>query len=231
MPTTWQQLVDRTQIQISDSGAVVWAESVVIDWLKDAIRDYSLHFPRRVSALFAASDGVYEYGSSFDIGTREVISVEHPVGNTPPTFFRQLSFTHPDFYNGDYYDFMHLGSDAEPDYSLHFWLSTPRDGENVQVWTLADQKTSYTLLADNIGIPEKHQPILMQFVYWKATLELLAQEQQAPTSNSSLLMSQINQNARDAKNRYDGMIRNALASTESRSRFVNWRPYGIGTVY
>ncbi len=230
MTTTWQQLVDRTQIQIGDSGAAVWTEAVVIDWLKDAIRDYSLHFPRRVAYLFTANTST-EYSDDLDPGTREIITVEHPTGESPPRYLKQLAHTHPDFYNGDYYDYTHLGTEADPLASVWLWLSNPQDGEDVEVWALADQATSYTVLGDNIGIPEKHQPILMQFVYWKATLELLAQEQQAPTSNSSLLMSQINQNARDAKNRYDGMIRNALASTESRSRFVNWQGYDTGRVY
>jgi len=216
--TTLVALADHIQIQLDDAGGATWAQSVVEQLLNDAIRDYSNHFPRAITATIntTLNDRTYDLPANF----REIVTVEYPTAQDPPEYLSRLSFKHRDFYQSDsWYDIIRREDVGDVD---EIWMSKkPAAAETITITYLASH--DYALASGGtITVPDIHHNILISFVLWKATQILQSNEQQGPTSNSSLLMSQLANNADRLKRAYATAIAQALAGQEGRSARIAW---------
>ena len=216
--TTLAQLADRAQNAISDAGATTWSQSIVEEWSVEAVRDYSQFFPRRVTDTIATLVDDREYDLPADF--RRMLSVEYPTDQDPPEYLRRRSFMDPDFWEVDgYYDVVKHGDVAGVD---ELWISEkPAAGETITIIYHADHDLSLAS-GDSITVPARHEHILVEFVIWRAWTELLGAEQQSPTSNSSLLMSQLAVNADRAKRSYVQALARARIAASGESRSVRW---------
>jgi len=217
--TTLTQLADLAQNLLSDAGAATWTQAVIEEWCNAAIKDYSQHFPRITSATITTTLNTNAYDLPADF--LSIINVEYPTGEDPPEYLSRLDHRHPDFWINDcFYDII-----------THF-----DTGDVAEIWVSVDPPADETITyrynatheyglasGETVTVPGHHENILTSFVVWKAALELLSAEQQSPTSNSSLLMGQLANNAARAKRAYFQAIAQALRSQEGESAVVTWK--------
>jgi hypothetical protein len=218
--TTLAQLADRCQLALADSGAVVWDQTTVESWVKEGLRDYNIHLPRRRLASINVSAGTRKYDLPDDF--RELLSVEYPSGEDPPVYLERRSHRDDNFWGlTGYYDVIYLEDATD---QSQIWISeTPGSATGVSMSII--YQANHDLepqSATTLTIPVTHEPIVIEFVIWRAWIELLAAEQQSPTSNSSLLMSQYASNADRQKRSYVQALARALRGREGKSARVQW---------
>lgn len=102
------------------------------------------------------------------------------------------------------------------------WVSEkPAASETIRVNYLGHHALP-TLGTDTITVPDHHQHITRNYVLWRAALQIKSAEEVDPTSNSSLLMSQLAVNADRLRRAYVDSLAKALYAI-SRSRPVSWQ--------
>ena len=219
--TTLTALADEAQNVLSDAGAGEWPQATIEEWVNAAIRDISPHFPRRVTATIATAADDRKY--DLPAGIQAILSVEYPTGEDPPLYLSPRSHNSGWFWGlVGFYD--HIAHRDETDVD-ELWISEePAASETITIVYEGDH--NYDLASGGtITVPERYFNILIQFVVWRAWLELLAAEQSSPTNASSLLSSLFGENAQRAKQTYDEMIAMAKESgIIHESAFVHWAP-------
>jgi hypothetical protein len=186
MTTTLNALVDQCEADLSDSGNATWPAADITQWIRDAIADYSLHYPRTLNTDITTSANDRQY--DLPAGFIDIVSVEYPQGEDPPEYLKPRQELHPSFWSVDgYYTLIRRSADNDVDELLI--SEKPDASETIRV--------HYTAVHDNtidgteaLTVPNKHHHILKKYVIWQALLQLQAAEEASPTSNSSLLMSQ-----------------------------------------
>ncbi|MGD2077625.1 MAG: hypothetical protein PVH18_04550 [Chloroflexota bacterium] len=218
MSVTLQNLIDDCEADLGDSGNAVWAAADVEQWCRDAIADYSQHFQVTEVSTINCTDGDRQY----DLPVRfvDALEVEYPEGEDPPQFLQRRPHTHPEFWHDEgYYDILYNNSDSDADELLI--SSKPATGEDIKLhWTGTYDNSMLTSAA--IHVPVEHHHILRGYVIWRATLQLKAVEEASPTSNSSLLMSQLAINVDRARRAYVDSLAKALYAT-AKSAVVSWK--------
>ena len=161
---------------------VSWSNNTIKEWIKDAVREYSIHFPVTGTLEDDATDDVYEY--DFFEGTHDeedlpvvfgVIEFEYPTGEDPPEYPKRMDHTDASFFEDgeSYYDIV-----LNPAMNNgEIWLSEPETGDTFQVkyltehtWTSVDSDTD-----ENTEVPSNHRPIIVQYVVCKAWGEKITQ--------------------------------------------------------
>lgn len=220
--TTFADLINRAETAVNDEANAQYNADQIIRWLNDAVRDYSQYFPRIKTQTITTTleEGVYNLNADF----LAAISVEYPDGQDPPVYLSRLAYTHPDFFStGDsWYDILPRQDGESPS---ELWISaSPAAGQTIIVNYTASHEliTDAADASDDNTVPIIHQPLLIRYVQWQASLFTMFAEQTDPTSNSSLLMAQLSQNARRMENGYHTAIRQALYAADGRSQAVPW---------
>jgi hypothetical protein len=225
--TTLADLADRAQNAIGDSAAATWTQALIEEWVVEGLRDYSQHFPLTQTTTFTTTAGQREYTLPSDfVG---VVSVEYPQGESPPSYLVQLSRLDPRFWVQDgWYDVLAF-NDATTDSKL-IVSNEPETGESIALVYHATH--NFAVAAGGaVQVPAHHEHLLVDFVIWRVWLELLGAEQQAPTSNSSLLMAQLATNADRAKRQYVESLARAIYAAGGDSRAVRWRLDRFDRIY
>lgn len=217
--TTLNDFIDRVENAVNDATNTYFSAALVEEWIEDATREYSLHFPRETYNDITTSAGVRAYSLPADL--QDVIHVIYPLGDQPDPFLTYLDRRNPHFYDNDEHYYWHRHLDAQATISI--WISaTPDAGETIRVYYLGDHDLDVAGGSD-ISVPGRHEIILVKYCVWKAVKYLEQAEEQDPTSNSSLLMAQMAQNAFRAERAYYDVLRRALAGMEGRSARATWQ--------
>lgn len=206
--TTLQNLIDRTQNLIADTTEATWTEAQLAEWLRDAIRDYSLHFPRLRTHVASTSTGVTVYALPADF--LAAYAVQYPNAADPPTYLQPRPFTHEDTFwtVPGYYAILPRRDDTDTD---EIWLSESPSNAGMSVIYYAQHDATIGT-GGTLTVPDRHHHILIAYAVWRASQYLQMAEQQAPTSNSSLLMAQLAQNTVYLKREYHDALAKALAA-------------------
>ena len=77
--------------------------------------------------------------------------------------------------------------------------------------------------ATALEVSPQHEPIIIARVRWSARQFSADTEMLAPTSNSSLLMAQMEQNAKSARSSYFKLLFNALLAESGESAVIHWK--------
>lgn len=215
--TILQNLIDDCEADLADTSNATWLAADIEQWCRDAIADYSQHFHSSEASTISCSTNDRQY----DLSARlvNVTKVEYPTGEDPPEFLKRRPQNHPDFWREDgYYDVLYHNSDSTADELL---ISTkPSTGQSIEVtWIGTYDNTMVTSSA--ITVPIEHHHILRSYVMWRALLQLKATEEASPTSNSSLIMSQLAINVDRARRAYTDSLAKALFAV-SKSAVVSW---------
>lgn len=215
--TTLQALADRAQNRLSDAGASAWAQATIEEWVTESVRVYSRYFPRVRSGTIAMSTGVKEYTLPDDFIS--ILSVQYPATSEPPYYLLRRHYTDSVFWNGDYYDIVDRADGVD---ASELWIGvSPSTGEFIEIQysahhAIPDDPT------DHLTVLPHHEDLLLQYVYYLAMGELTADESTSPTSNSSLIMAQLDQISGASWRRGEAMFKSALDKTPSPSRSIRW---------
>jgi len=134
-------------------------------WVKEAIQDYSKHFPRLMSSSDllgsdpAILEGVNETAIDIDgAHIQGVHSVAYPATDDPPTFLKRKDHRDPDFYTvEDCYDFEILD-----DANAILWISgDPVDGD-ADITFICDHV--YPAATEDLTVPQRHFELLIAYV-------------------------------------------------------------------
>ncbi len=216
--TTLQNLIDAVEAELGDSGNATWAAADIEQWCRDAIADYSAYFPRILTDEISttADTRTYDLNSDFI----EPMSVEYPTGEEPVCYLSRRPYTHTDFWNEDgYYDIVARQDDTDVN---DLYISTkPPASETITVLYQAMHDNSLAT-SGTLTVPGRHHYILRAYARWKATEQRAAAEEASPTSNSSLLMSQLQNNARRWKGEYLNALAKAIQAEQGKSQVVSW---------
>jgi hypothetical protein len=222
--TTLETLIDQVEADLGDSGNAVWAAADIEQWLRDGIADYSDYFPRlRTDEITtSADDRMYDLKGDFVAP----VSVAYPAGAEPERYLKRRPYTHPDFWGEDgYYDIVPRRDDTAVN---ELYIST-KPGASETITVLYKAMHDFTIATGGtLTVPARHHHLLRAYARWKATEQRASAEEGDPTSNSSLLMSQLQTNARRWKGEYLNGLAKAIQAEQARSEVVSWT--GIGEV-
>ncbi len=113
MTTTFANLITRIQITVNDEAAATWDTEMLATFLNDAIRDYSVHFPRVLTDSIALTTGTAVYDLAADF--QGVLSVEYPDGEDPRQYLARRPYTSAAFAVGaGAYDIIPRLDDDDP---------------------------------------------------------------------------------------------------------------------
>ena len=208
--TTLRSLINLCEADLSDTTNITWTAVDIEQWIRDAIADYSTHFPQVSSQTIAAADA-YQYDLSLDL--IDIITAEYPQSEVPPKFLTHKSRFDMDFYGRTgYYDIIQLDSASAPQLITSAKLGV---GSNIFVYYRASHDNSI-LIGAALTVADQHLPILRNYILWRAAVQLKANEEADPTSNSSLLMSQYAVNVDRARRAYvDSLAKAVFAHSRS----------------
>jgi hypothetical protein len=222
----------RAALRLTLTGATDWPDATLDKWIQDAIRFYSVEFPRTWRKTQALTTGTQAYALPGGHGFLHVISVEYPSGQSPPIFLQQVDERSAEFASaGDYYalrgiaDSTAIAGDTAQG-SIVF-APTVATGENAII-TYAGTHPIPTAGSDNdqITVPVQHWEALYAFVDFRAHWELETDEA-LTISTVSIVLAQLGQEARRAWNRYKETIDRIRSLTGTPSGFVPWRDIGL----
>ena len=222
------ELRDEVQVRLGDSGGVTWPDATIEEWLNAAIRVYSQHLPRTVEATIAVLAGVQEYALGGDF--QSMVRVEYPDAQTPPEYLKQAEIDGSGNFWGlpGYYA---VTERQAAGYAAEIWLAdSPAANGTLRCWYLADHDFNLAS-GDTLTVPERHHEVLVLYVLWQASLERQAIEEASPTSNSSLLMAQLAQNAWRRERAFYTALAEAKKETMGKTAVVQWLPRGYEEIY
>lgn len=215
---TAQDLIDDAiRPALDDVLAAEFTDAELLSFLNEAIREYTQHLPRIVETDLTAVAGERRYALPGD--ATAVVSVEHPVGNDPPTWLRRWSKRAAGFAHIRAYDIEWTHDlTAAPVLLLSF---APETGASLAVRTIRPHDSALTALS-NLTVPARHHHVLIQYVLFAATRRLQAREQAAPTNNSSLLMAQLAGNTRRLELAYLNALNRILSQQLGEGEIFSW---------
>jgi hypothetical protein len=219
--TEFADLVDRCSTALNDENNATFSDAQIAVWLNDAIRDYSQHFPLQQVASIACSAADQEYDLPADF--LGILAVEYPTGETPKAYLSRLPFTHQDFGSSEkWYDIRPQRDESDRDELI--LSASPSAGQSIQILYNGHHAliaNPSSISGDNT-VPVIHQQLMIKYVSWQGALFLAAAEQASPTSNSSLLMAQLSQNARRLESGYHTAVKQALFGADGASVVQGW---------
>ncbi len=170
MSVTFGDLVTRTWSLLGGGNyaACEWSQTVIEGWLKSAIKDYSMRFPRGLTTTFEAVIGVFEYDLPLDM--IYVRAVEYPEASSAkiPPYLVQKNFTEPGFWTNPFYDIIQNGSASTADKLIIGQIPTEAE-DNIVVlyYGLHDTELIDTTV---VTVPEYHHDALVLYALWQASV-------------------------------------------------------------
>ncbi|MFN2226791.1 MAG: hypothetical protein ACK2UY_10795 [Anaerolineae bacterium] len=217
------ELADRAQNAVDDASGGVYTQAVIEEWICEAIRDYNNYFRRTLTI----SQNIATDASTLTVSrlVREVLHVEYPSGNSPPTLLTRKSRYAADFYHAvDNFDFEPVGEyGATEDGGVSPYLifsSNPTVSDGIVVLTRAihDAELDST---DLVTVPDEHHHLLVLFVVWKALSERTASQSKYPDTTIRLIQ-QLKESARIAEADYRRAIALAQETAGSSAMTPAW---------
>jgi len=221
MAQTLNSLIAEARNLIGDLTALSYeyADAQLTDFINQAIRDLSMHFPRFGIYDVSTTAGTHIY----DLETIHtgIISCEYPAAQDPPVFLKRRSFLHPDFWIQDgYYDFIKPG-DADSANPPQLYLSTSPAASETITLKVTTEHDALSTGSDSVTLQDRHCHLIGLFVRWKCWQELSIQEGIAPGPLSTLTFT-FETNAKRAEEAYRASLQAAIGA-ESESVIAKWR--------
>ena len=181
--TTLQQIRAHVRNLLYDEDE--WSDSRLNSWINDALRDYSVYFPRRFEANISASTGVREYTLTNYDNLMAILLVEYPTGEDPQRYLERRPVTSDNFEDEQVYDVL-----GDPPQELIIG-EEPTTGETIAI----DYTAIHTAVAndtDTLTIPDYHFEAIKLFTQWQAIKRLKITEAKDPSGTTLLTMFGIN---------------------------------------
>jgi hypothetical protein len=208
---TFSDLIEQCASDLGDAAHSTWSEADITMWLIDAVADYTEHFPRRTRTTIYTVAGQQAY--------------------TLPTSFLFAATVQ---YNGRFLSYRarhdpNFGPDNFDIYQPHasnedaqlIIGATPTTDQTITL-TAANKHEAGPTSGDGITVPLFHHRLLKAYVRWQATMQRQSKQEASPTSNSSLLMSQLAVNTDRRHRAYLRMLAKALDANAPDSGHTIW---------
>jgi hypothetical protein len=203
MTATFAQLLSDCLVALGDPSGLTWARTTVIwPWCIEAMRTFPLLRPQREDhTILAGEEWHYDLPANF----REVISVEYPVGQSPPKFLIMKNRLDPEFYSTDeFFDVDHNYADGIG-WIIHF-SAAHKAATHVYVEYLAEHDLD---MADDqqhfITVADEFYSILLAQVCLRAYRERLGAAIQDPTAHTNIIY-QLTEMVRKAEQNYNDLL-------------------------
>lgn len=223
---TADSLAATIRIALDDVAEATFSDAEILSWINEAIREYSQHFPRTSTATLATVAATRTYSLPWDI--INITAVEYPAGEEPPEFLLHMPRKRPSFSRFDYYDFLPSGDLTN--YPVLLLSFDPQTAESIIV-TYQHPHDSELTATSYITVPSEHHHVLTQYVLFAAARQLQANEEAAPTSSSSLLMSQFASDTRRYELAYLNAINRILYHRQGQSAAAVWKMDNTDRIY
>jgi hypothetical protein len=206
MSISFQDLLTDCLVALGDTNANIWSRTDVIwPWCIEALRTFPILRPMKDDHTNGLST-VYNYTLPSDF--REVISVEYPVNQQPPSYLTRKSRLDPDFYEeAGYYDVDH-------DYTTGGgWVMYISGGVSglAHIYTQYLANHDVDMIDDPacyISVPDEYQNILIASVMCRAYRERLGKVMQDPTAHTNLVY-QLTEMVRKLEEQYTRLVSEA----------------------
>ena len=208
------ELRETVQDVLNDEGGATFTDALVDIWIREAIEEYSQHFGKVVTvAVSGIAEGTYAYTITERIGN--IVQVEYPESEDPPQYLTRRASNSDEFWlHADSYDFIRTKGEE----SGILYLSDPTQDTTATITALR----SFDETVGTVEVPAKHEPLLIMRCRWSARQFMADGEMLNPTSSSSLLMAQMEQNAKSARKNYFSLLYAAKANQSGKSKRVRW---------
>lgn len=191
------------------TDATAMPDSQLDEWCRQAIYDYSLHFPYSRTASWDAAAGVRNYTIYLEAATaiiHAVLGVEFPVGEEPPVMLSRRSQHAADFFGGPYYDLL-----LEGYLQVLILGQMPAGGEGIKI--VYESEHLYPTLEDsNLTVPDRHLELLRLFVQWKA-ISALELAEVVDVGRKETMLRELGLNSRQAAQVYHARMQELLEAT------------------
>ncbi len=195
--TTRAAFREDLRLQLSDRS--LWRDSMLNQWIDDAINEYSINYPTQTTVTFDGTGSTRTFTFTNAPNVLNIARVEYPVGKTPPVFINQRAQGAPDFYSGPFYDVI-----GNPITAIILG-QTPTAAEDVKV-TYQTVYTLPTLDSSTLTVPDYDLELLRLYVVWKAVSHLELSADVVPERKAALVAS-LGLNAVRAERLYRNRLR------------------------
>ncbi len=204
---------------IGDPSYATFTQLQIDDWINQAIRDLSIHFPRLSTYQIDATAGAHTYDLESYI--KGVISVEYPTGQTPPRYLQRRSYTDPRFYlQPGYYDFLKYQTSTSTLPPVLYISDLTLAGQHIDIICAIDHAPLLDS-GDECTVLERHYHLIGLFVRWKAISERSTHESMDP-SPLAMRASLMENAAQKAETAYKDALARAI-SAEADSGQASWK--------
>jgi hypothetical protein len=206
----------RNTIRTVLTNNLVFPDDLLNQLIGDAIRDYSLFFPRESFGQIECVNDKREYGFAYFASSAQVmsiVSVEYPRGLTPKEFLYRLPRRSALFLDGPYYD-------VDAAEATLFLGKETKAGEYVGVV----YNTSHaTPLVDGstLSVPDMHVEVLKLYVVWQAC-ERLEMNNAMTTDGATNLLNMLGLNGYRAERAYRNRLKELRESASKGGYGSNW---------
>jgi hypothetical protein len=178
--TTLTQMIADLRNHLGDTLAAPqqsWPDAQLQLWIQKAIADYSVYFPRRMDETLEAIEDQFEFELADNF--HAIISLEYQPGGVstdPPTYYKRANYTDPSFWSTEgVYDVKEIDdSTSGSAYKPSVLIIHPPAASAADTYLSEYLGDHYipTSGAGTITVPDRHIPILYQYVRWQAIGEL-----------------------------------------------------------
>jgi hypothetical protein len=236
--TTLSDLRALVRATVPDETA--WPDETLDRWIGEAIRLYSAQFPRRLRYLLELTTGTQAYPLPCGHGFMGIVSVEYPAGRTPPCFLYPAAPWSAIFgVGGPVYAVRAPSAEAtgpetpaEAEGQAGTLLLAPpvATGESAAVEVLAPHAVPAPGEDEAaVTLTEGHYQAVVAFCEFASHWELETDEA-AGVSASSIVLSQLGDEARRAWNRYKDVMDRLTwlgATTGRMAEIPSWGDIGL----
>jgi hypothetical protein len=197
----------RAIVRGTQSDATAWPDAMIDGYIAQAIRFYSAHFPRRWRHELTLATGTQSYDLPNGHALQAVLSVEYPAGQEPPRYLTPVAEWSAAFQAGAaVYAVRGIGDDVTPEADSAagriVFAEPVSDGESAVIEYLAGHVAPAA--GDDtaiVTVPAAHLEAITAYVEFATHLELETDEA-LTVANTSVVLSQLGEQARRAWNRY-----------------------------
>ncbi|MFZ0534780.1 MAG: hypothetical protein WAM09_16535 [Anaerolineales bacterium] len=186
MSIKFSDLLTDCLVAMGDDAGAQWSRvDCIWPWCVQAMLAFPILRPVLKDQTMAAA----AYILAMPSGYREVISVEYPISQQPPSYMIRKNRLDPDFYSETgFYDVDHDYS-AGAGWMMYFSQQIPIS-VHVKIQYLANHDTT---MADDdttvITIPDEYENILIAYVMAMGYRERLSAYMQDPTAHTNVILS------------------------------------------
>jgi len=219
MAKTLTTLLQECRNMLGDTVATyTFADSQLTDFINQAIRDLSQHFPRQL--FYELSTSADDHFYDLEITHTAILSCEYPADETPPRYLKRRAYTHKNFWLTDgYYDMIKPSDSTSINPPQLIVSDTPAEGETISLWLNADHE-ELTAGADECTLQDRYLHLIGLFVRWKCWQELSTTEGMDPSPLTTLAFT-VEINSKRAEEAYRTALKAAQVAQQD-SGVVAW---------